>query len=110
MRKKAEVIAQEIVGRYAWTSNVFHDGKIVGLQVAIAAEITEAIRKERQVSDILRAAVFDIALALIGVTRGRLKFKGRKVQAAIAKAEAALAAGSGIDRVPTQVSERLHGY
>lgn len=56
-KKSAVEIAREIVGRYAWTSNVLLNGVLVSQRVAVEADIIASIEAERAEVDQLREAL-----------------------------------------------------
>lgn len=45
--KSPELIATEIVNKFAWTSNVRHKGMLVSQQVVVAEAIADAIEADR---------------------------------------------------------------
>lgn len=45
--KTPEQIAEDLVDRFSWSSNVSYKGRLVGQQHIVAIAIAEAIRKER---------------------------------------------------------------
>lgn len=53
--RSPEYIARDIVSQFAWTSNVMLNGRMVGMQVAVAAAIGQAIRIERDLIERLAA-------------------------------------------------------
>jgi hypothetical protein len=90
--KTPEDVASEIVGQFSWHSNVVEGGCLVGQQVPVSRAIAEAVRQERARAEIARQALADAATALIRLSAGRVKPKGRTVKEAMAKAEWALGA------------------
>lgn len=75
--KTPEQVATEIVDRFSWNSNVVEGGCLVGQQHAVAKAIAQAIKAERDRCQAMHSALCDGAIALIGITRGRLKPAGR---------------------------------
>lgn len=58
---KAEAIAQAIVDRFAWSSNVMRNGRLVGQQAVVADVIAEAIETDRKrTADLITAQAAQI--------------------------------------------------
>lgn len=89
--KTPEQIAADIIGRFAWHTNVVGPGGcLIGQQHAVAEAIADAIRTERLTIRVARNALFGTTSALAGVTSGRLKPKGKIAAQAFAEANNAL--------------------
>lgn len=92
--KTPRQIAVDIVNRFPWTTNMVHEGRLVGQQCLVAMEIADAITREREEIDRLRALLHKVQCdELDRATNKRLSAVGHRRRSMVTR-NAILAAQS----------------